>query len=223
MGYYELLLLLHLLLFVYWLGGDLGGFYSSGFVVNEELSRETRLTAAKIMLGCDLVPRVCMSLMLTVGGLLSAAIGFEHLSWQFWLILLIGPFWLSMVLVLHFKHHASYIPALTKFDFMFRCLVIVSIMLSCAVAISTDRFENGSWLIAKLLGFAFLVFCGLMIRVRFKGFAATYIKLISGQDIDTADNQLMRQSLNRVRPWVVTIWLILILEAGLGIAKPNLF
>ncbi len=223
MGYYEILLLLHILLFVYWLGGDLGVFYSSGFVVDDTLSRETRLTAAKIMLGCDLVPRICMSLMLTVGGLLSAAVGFEHLVWQFWLILIIGPFWISMVLVLHFNHHANYIPTLTKIDFYFRWLVIASIILSCVVAISTGRFENGSWLIAKLLGFAFLVFCGLMIRIRLAGFVATYVKMASSQSVDDADNQAMRASLNRVRPWVVTIWVVLVLEAAIGIAKPALF
>ena len=46
---YELILLLHIILFCYWLGGDIGVFYSSNFVVNDDLSRETRLTAAKIM------------------------------------------------------------------------------------------------------------------------------------------------------------------------------
>jgi len=220
---YELLLLIHILLFVYWLGGDLGVFYSSGFVVNDSLSREARLTAAKIMLGCDLVPRICMSLMLTVGGLLSASMGFEHITWQLWLIVLLGPFWLSMVLVLHFKHHASFIPALTTFDFYFRWLVIASIIASCAYALSVERFSGNSWLIAKLLGFAFLVFCGLMIRIQFKGFVATYSKLMMGHEIAKVDNQVMKASLNRVRPWVVTIWIVLLIEALLGVFKPNLF
>lgn len=223
MGFHEILLFAHLVLFVYWLGGDLGVFYSSGFVVDDSLSHEARLTAAKIMLGCDLVPRICMSLTLTVGGLLSSTIAFEHLSWQFWLIVLLGPFWLTMVLVLHFKHHANYISALTKFDFYFRWFVIAAIIASCALAVSTDRFENGSWLIAKLLGFAFLVFCGLMIRIRLTGFVTTYVKLVSGDAVSDTDNQAMQASLGKVRPWVITIWLVLIIEALLGIVKPTLF
>lgn len=222
MSAYELLLLVHILLFVYWLGGDLGVFYSSGFVVDAKLSSEARLTAAKIMLGCDLVPRICMSLMLTVGGLLTATIGIEHISWQLWATVLLGPFWLSMVLVLHFKHHASFIPALTTFDFYFRWIVIVSIIASCVYTVSTNRLDDASWLIVKLLGFAFLVFCGLMIRIKLKGFVSTYSKLLV-DDVSDADNQTMLASLKRVRPWVVTIWFVLIAEAAVGIVKPILF
>lgn len=220
MSAYDLLLLIHILLFVYWLGGDLGVFYSSGFVVDGSLSSEARLTAAKIMLGCDLVPRICMSLMLTVGGLLSSYVGIEHLSWQMVLIVLIGPFWLSMVLVLHFKHHASYIPALTRVDFYFRWVVIVSIIASCIYAYTTERLADNLWILAKLLAFSFLVFCGLMIRMRFGGFGSTYVKLIQGEDITDGDNIAMKESLSRMRPWVLTIWVVLIIEAALGIIKP---
>ena len=42
---HALALLAHLLLFVYWLGGDLGVFYSSRFVVDATLTREARLVA----------------------------------------------------------------------------------------------------------------------------------------------------------------------------------
>ena len=223
MSAYELLLLAHILLFVYWLGADLGVFYSSGFVVDPSLSREARLTAAKIMLGCDLVPRICMSLMLTIGGLLSAAIGVEHMTWQLWAIILLGPFWFSMVLVLHYQHDAPFIAALTRFDFYFRWLVIAALLASCLFAYSTGRLEGYSWLIAKLLGFALLVFCGLMIRIRLKGFVATYVKLLSGEGVGDTDNTNMQNSLAQVKPWVVSIWLILLLEAVLGIAKPALF
>lgn len=222
MSAYDLLLLIHLTLFAYWLGGDLGVFYSSGFVVNPELSRETRLTAATIMLGCDLVPRICMSLMLTVGGLLSMYVGVEHLDWQLVLIILLGPLWLAMVLVLHFKHNAPFIPALTKFDFCFRWFLIASIIVSCIYAYSTERLVDTPWIIGKLLVFAFCVFCGLMIRIKIKGFVNTYIKIVNDSYSDE-DNLAMIKSLSAVRPWVVTIWVMLVIEAWLGIAQPGGF
>ena len=71
MSGHDIALLIHLLLFVYWLGGDIGVFYSSGLSVNRSLSREARQMAGKIMINLDLIPRLCLSLMLTVGGILT--------------------------------------------------------------------------------------------------------------------------------------------------------
>ena len=82
--------------------------------------------------------------------------------------------------------------------------------------------EDNSWIAIKLLGFAFLVFCGLMIRVNFTGFSATYLKILASE-YTQEDNQKMAHSLKAVKPWVVTIWVVLVIEAALGIAKPDFF
>ncbi len=221
---YELLLWLHLLLFVYWLGADLAVFYSSQFVVDSKLSAEARITAAKVMLACDLAPRICMSLTLTIGGLLASAIGVQHSSWQLALIVVLAPIWMSMVLILHFRNHASYIPTLIKIDWWFRCALILAITISCALSIAqfTPGHTQDSWLLSKLLIFAFLIFCGLMIRHKLSGFNLAYAKLITG-DITSAENHAMEISLQQVKPWVLTIWFGLVLAAYLGIAKPLLW
>ena len=194
-------------------------FYSSNFVVDSKLSRETRLVAAKIMLGCDLIPKICMSLMLTVGGILTHYNGIDHPLWQWIGIILLGPVWLSIVLVQHFKHQAAYIPTLTKIDFYFRWLLVAGIVISCLISLSTGRLDDAPWVTAKLLGFAFLIFCGLMIRVSLKDFGVGYTK-IAQNNYDEADNQAMALSLKKVKPWVVTIWIVLVIEAALGIVKP---
>lgn len=217
----HLLTLIHLLLFCYWLGGDIGVFYSSGFVVDGERSRDQRLMAAKIMLALDLVPRICMSLMITVGGLLSELKGIEHPLWQLVAITLLGPVWLTMVLLQHYRHGAGWMPALVRFDRLFRWLVIGSIIASVAWSASTGRLAEAPWLAAKLLGFAFLVFCGLMIRRHFGGYGAGYAALMQGEP--TAEqNAAMQASLSRMRPWVLAIWVVLIVEAWLGVSKPGL-
>ena len=153
MSSYELMLLIHIILFCYWLGGDIGVFYSSNFVVDSKLSRETRLIAAKIMLGCDLIPKICMSLMLTVGGILTHYNGIDHPLWQWIGIILLGPTWLTLVLVQHFKHQAAYIPALTKIDFYFRCLIVAGIVLSCAISATASaslaRSSRPMWTTAR--------------------------------------------------------------------------
>ena len=216
----HLLTLIHLLLFCYWLGGDIGVFYSSGFVVDGHRNRDERLMAAKIMLTLDLVPRICMSVMLTVGGLLSAAIGIDHPLWQLVGIVLLGPVWLTMVLLQHYRHGASWMPALVRIDRLLRWAVIVAIVASVTYSFSTGRLADTPWLGAKLLGFAWLVFCGLMIRRNFGGYGAGYASLLQGEPT-AQENAAMQASMGRMRPWVLCIWAVLIVEAWLGVAQPS--
>ena len=93
MSLYDWLMIFHLLLFVYWLGSDMGVFYSSGMAIDSKLSNAARVTASKIMIDLDFVPRICMSLMLTVGGLLSGMMEnpIEHPMWQTIGFILLGP------------------------------------------------------------------------------------------------------------------------------------
>jgi hypothetical protein len=171
------------------------------------------------MLDCDLLPRICMSLTLTVGGLLSYQMGIQYEPWLLAAIILLGPMWLTMVLTLHLAHGAKFIPVLTRIDLYFRWALIAIIIGSCIYAYTSGRLAQAPWLIVKLLGFAFMVFCGLMIRLNMGGFINTYTKLLCNTHTDE-DNQAMISSLNRMRPWVVTIWVVLVIEAGVGIAKP---
>ena len=162
-----------------------------------------------------------MTLMLTVGGILTHYNGIDHPLWQWIGILILGPAWLSIVLIQHYIHSAAYIPALTKFDLYFRWLIVAGIVISCLISVSNGRLDDFHWITAKLLGFAFLIFCGLMIRFNLKDFGASYAKMIQG-DYTEADNHAMALSLKKVKPWVVTIWIVLVIEAAIGIIKPNI-
>lgn len=213
-------LVAHLLLFVYWLGGDLGVFYSSRFVVDPGRSREARLTAAKIMLDLDLIPRICMSLMLTVGGILNEFYGIPHPPWQQAALLALGPFWLAMVLYLHFREGTAAAHRVQRFDVGFRWLVIGAILGSAVHAQVTGRLDAQPWIAAKLLLFAFLVFCGLMIRVRMPPFIEGFRALAAGRATADTDRR-MQQSLALMRRWVLAIWAGLLASAVLGVVKPG--
>jgi hypothetical protein len=220
MPYFELTLFFHVLLFAYWLGGDLGVYLKSKYVVDPSLSRESRLLAMKIMASCDLGPKICMSLMLTVGGVLSELHGITHPWWQMVGIVLLGPAWLAMVLILHYRHGASYIPVLTRIDFLFRIVLILGLVVSTSYSWFTGRLVEDPWMAVKLLVFAALVFFGLMIRINLKGFNETLDKLVA-DDYSEQDNLAMIDSRRKVVPWVMAIWAGLAIEAGLGIVQPG--
>jgi hypothetical protein len=213
-------LILHLLLFVYWLGGDVGVFYSSRFVVDASRSREARLTAAKIMLGLDLIPRICMSLMLTVGGLLNEFYGVRHPAWELVALVALGPFWLGMVLFLHLREGSAVAHKVQRFDFGFRWCMVAAILVSAVHSLIDGRLDAYPWLAAKLVIFAFLVFCGLMIRVGMPPFAAG-LRALAADRVTPEVDARMRASLARMRRWVVAIWVGVLASAVLGVLKPG--
>lgn len=220
MDAHDLFLIIHLLLFCYWLGGDMGVFYSSGFVVNPAISPAGRLIAAKIMVNLDLVPRICMTLMLTVGGILSHYEGLEHPDWQWPFIVLLAPFWLGMVLLIHAKEGTPLAKTVTRLDFWFRWLVVVSVIASVIYAFSTGRLDPAPWVGGKLLIFAAMVFSGLMIRMFIGPYVAGIHALAKGS-ISDAENVAMSASLAKCRIFVYAIWIGLFLELGLGVIKPG--
>ena len=212
---------LHLLLFVYWLGGDAGVFYSSRFVVNPRLSRDARMTAAKIFLDLDMLPRYCMALMLTVGGILAEVIGITHPTWEMVAIVLLGPVWLGLVVLVHAKEGTAAGQTLKRVDVWFRWIVIASILVSVAHSHWTGRLAGLEWFSAKLVIFAFLVFCGLMIRRLLPPFVEGFRTLATTGPTPESD-RLMIEGLARCRPWVLAIWAGILLSAWLGIVKPSL-
>ncbi len=221
MGLYDLFLLLHLLLFCYWLGGDLGVFYSSSLVVDTTRSDAARLAAARIMINLDLVPRICMSLMLTVGGVLAHLIGYTHPPWQFAGLIALGPLWLAMVLTVHLREGSDAGRRLARIDYWFRVALVVNLVASVVVAFRYGRLAEYPWLAAKLLIFAFLVACGILIR-RFVGPYVAGVHALATSSATDETNRAMTRSLARCKPFVVAIWIGLILSAWLGISKPGL-
>ncbi len=212
---------LHILLFVYWLGGDAGVFYSSKFVVNPKLSKDARMTAAKIFVDLDMIPRYCMALMLTIGGILAELIGISHPAWEMVAIILLGPVWVAMVHLVHAKQGTAAGATLGRVDIWFRWIVIASIIASVVHSNMNGRLAGLEWFSAKLLLFAFLVFCGLMIRRNLPPFSQGFRTLASTGATPESD-RLMIDSLARCQPYVLLIWAGVALSALIGILKPSL-
>ena len=208
-----LLKLGHLLCLVYWLGADLGVFYSSYFVADDKLSTETRVTTARILFALDQAPRICMPLILAFGVHLAYRLGMWNLPGiavaAAWLVCL-G--WLAMVLTLHVRGQDA--KGLTTFDYWFRVAVVAG--LSAHSIYSLTGGHVATWLAVKLLVFAGLVACGLMVRRGLRPFGPAFAALVQGRAGDE-DNAAIRGSLARTRPFVLAIWAGLLVNTALGL------
>jgi hypothetical protein len=211
---------MHLLLFVFWLGADLGVFICSRAVVKPGLTPAQRLRTAELMNSIDLAPRVATSLMLTVGGILTEYVGVTHPWWQMAGIILLGPVWLVLVLIGYYRDGTALGDTGMRLDTALRSVLIVAVPLSVAWSWFTGRLDIAPYVAGKLLIFAALMLLGLVLRRRLRPFREGLAQLASGlasAEIEAA----MATSHARTRPLVVAIWIGLGLAALMGIVKPG--
>ncbi len=209
----------HVLGFVYWLGVDTAVYYTSRYAVDRNLSPETRVTTIRILFALDLTPRICMTMILPVG---------LHLAWRLGLVPITGTAmaviwltcfaWLAMVLFLHFRHGSPKHGALTRFDFYFRIVVIMLLAGYALASLVGDAGARVDWVAWKLLIFAGLISLGLIIRIKLKPFGPAFGRLIAGQ-ATAEDDAVISRSIASTRPWVLLIWLGLVVSAYLGITS----
>lgn len=212
-----LLNLAHILGLVYWLGADLGVFYSSYVLCDESKSAEVRVSAAKILFALDQAPRICMTLMLPLGIHLAASMGYITApAWLVPLTWVVGLGWLAMVLALHFLAHQRDLQLLTAFDLWFRVALVLSLLATAALAVNAQLTAVSAWAGWKLGIFGLLVGCGLLVRVKLKPFGPAFGRLVSGA-AGPKDNQDIRRSIGGSRPFVMIIWLGLLINSALGV------
>jgi hypothetical protein len=217
---YSLLVLAHVLLFVYWLGTDLGVFYVSFRVLNRELSVETRAQMAQVLLNLDLAPRICLVLIFPVGLTLAAQMGVVPLGGG-WLaaVWVASLTWLAVVVTIHREHGSARGQVLAKGDTWFRGLLVVALLALVAWSLGTGEPFRTAWLAWKVGLYALAMACGLGIRIVLRSFGPALGALLAG-DRSAENETRLAASLRRTYPLVWTIWAAVVAAAYLGIAKP---
>jgi hypothetical protein len=206
--------LLHILVFVYWLGGDLGVFYSSTILTDTKTSAQGRIIAAKVLAQVDMAPRTAMILTLPTGltladqaGYLSLAIPVLVGAW------ILGFAWLALAWTIHLKH----LPPSSlwrKADLGVRAILIIG-LLGTAISGLVPLF-----LALKLAILATTIIMGLLIRRALAPFGAAFGEMIATGPTPHTDH-IIAKSLNGSRPAVACIWVLLLIAALIGIAIPT--
>ena len=216
-------LLIHLLTFVYWVGADLGVFYSARLVVNSNYSYDTRLAILKILGWIDMIPRYMLLLTFPVGLTLSYFIGLGpqselYLYTVFFLFLL----WIFFVFKIHKKEGTSAGIKMAKIDLYLRIILIIFLFSICIFSFIFNYPFKSEWLIFKVILFACTVICGVGIRITFKPFIEAFQELgVNGSSFLIEEK--MKQSLNHAVPFVIGIWVFAGLAAFIGLSHERLF
>jgi hypothetical protein len=214
----SLFTLLHILVLVYWLGGDLGAFYSAGYLVDPARSVAERRLALEILRAIDMAPRTALILALPTG---------VSLAWaKAWLVLpptmLVALWgaclaWLGLAWAIHLRH-ATGSSVLGRADSVVRWVVLSGLsvlgVLGCARLIGVPLF-----IALKMLVLAACIGAGLLVRRQLVPLFPAVRAMFSGGATAGTD-AVIAGVIGRTRPTVVVLWLMLLLAAALGIARP---
>ncbi|MFN3959299.1 MAG: hypothetical protein ACK4NP_05250 [Parvularculaceae bacterium] len=208
---------LHLLVFVYWLGGDLGAFYASHALTAPGVSAERRLFAAKVVGDIDMAPRSALVLALPTGALLADVNGWITLPAAALVLLFAASLsWLVVVWRLHRAHDAA--AGLKRVDGVFRQLTLAGLLAAGAAGLAGAP-PMPFFIAVKLLLLAGAVAMGVLIR-RVLAPLSPALQGLSGPDAARAERDLAL-ILGKARPLVVIIWILISAAALMGLARPT--
>jgi hypothetical protein len=213
----EIYLLLHILVFVYWLGGDLGAFYSSRLLVDPERSPQARAAAATILLNVDMAPRMGLIFAFPTGFALAIGRGWIGLD-PAWIApaFVLAVVWSLAAWLVHLKSGPHVLAG--RFDTAVRWFALIGLVAAGAQGF-TGLYDLPLFLALKLLILALAIACGLMIRRALKPFGPAFAQLVSGQG-DAATDKAIAASLAHAKRYVLIIWAALLTAAILGVWTP---
>lgn len=223
MDWQDFFKLLHVLTFVYWVGTDLGVFYSARLVVNPKYSPETRATLLKVLAWIDMIPRYMLLLTFPVGATLAANLGYSAIDgvWLY-LVWIAAIAWLIMVWQIHHREGTDAAKRLTRLDLLLRLIFIAALAIPAITSLAGSGPYETEWLPIKVLLFAGAVCCGVGIRVTFTPFGTAFGKLMSEGSSPEIEGQMTR-SLNHAVPYVIGIWIFAAITAYMGMNHEILF
>lgn len=215
-----LITFLHILVFVYWLGGDLGAFFSSYTLIDGSKPLEARLTALKVLNNVDMAPRTSITLAFPTGLTLAAQKGWMTISPGFlFLVWAVALVWLAMVWRVHLKHlPPSAIER--RVDMTIRYITAIG-LIGFGIGTVAGMFDTVPWFIGvKCLLLAACIVAGLIVRRALVPLFTAVRAMIAEGPSAEGDRVMREVILFRSKPTVVTIWLLIMTATMIGLMTP---
>ena len=219
---YPSLVYVHLLLFVLWLGADVGVFVlGQHFRKREVYTLDQRTALLKLLVIVDLTPRTAWALMVP----LSLTISYMGGWWDLPLALVaaawaIAALWLWLVYDAHAHDMTPRAAERRKWEGWLRYFLAAGYLLLGLESVLTGNPIATGWLAWKALLFGMIFVSAIMIDVSFKPVGGLLVKLLAEGSSDATELPLLR-IMNRTRVWVWCVYVLLLVTAWLGVVKPG--
>ncbi len=209
----------HILLFVYWLGADVGLYAVMAFVKDARLSFETRATLIRLAFYIDLFPRVTFALILPVGMQLARGLDLYPVSTG-----LLATVW--VVSVLWGASHVAivvwkgrpFVRRLVQINKIYEAVAGAVFIGLGAWSLAAGAPVAADWFAVKLLLFGLIFWVILGIDTVFQPFT-TILRMGPAGSTPEQERRITRMT-NRTMAWAVLLYLLIAGVAFLGRVKP---
>lgn len=220
---YPSLVYVHLLLFVLWLGADVGVFLlGQHFRKREAYTLDQRIALLKLLVIVDLTPRTAWALMVPLSLTLSYAGGWWDLPLPIvgfgWAI---AAVWLWLVFDAHAHDMTPRAARNRRIEGWIRYLLCIGYLWLGLESVLTGHPIATPWLAWKALLFGLIFAAAIMIDLTFRPVGAQLGRLLAEGSSDATEVPL-RRTMDRTRWWVWLTYLLLLATAWLGVVKPAL-
>ena len=215
-------LIFHVLILVYWLGADISVFYGSSQLTNNKNSIETRLAIIKIISFVNWFPNIANILIFPVGIMLLVGLGyFSEVGELIYLVWVPFFFWFFFITG-SITQRGTYIGKVYSYlDTSMRIILICFVYLGVSFLYFLDVILIEEWVLLKFYLYGFILICSFGIRYSYSDFTPTFKKLIENGSTPEIEKKL-NLSRNKVKPWVISLWVGLVLLSYIGISKPGI-
>ncbi len=218
---YPTLVFAHLLLFVLWLGADVGVFLlGQHFRKRNIYTLDQRLALLKLLVIVDMVPRTAWALMVPVslsvsymGGWWALPTAIVIAAWA------IGAVWLWLIWDAHWHDMTLRAARNRRWEGVLRTILCIGFLILGAESLRTGHPIAQGWLASKALLFGAIFAAAIMIDRRFKPVGAQLGQLIAQGSSDATEIPL-RATMDATRRWVWLTYALLLVTAYLGSVKP---
>lgn len=218
---YDLLIYIHTLLFVYWLGGDLGVYLSAKFVSDRNLTLDERFRFMHLLMQCDMGPRTSLIGLIPVGFQMAWMLGLSPIGGAaliaIWVVSLI---WLATNWWMFFNEQHPMTAKLRGIDMYVRYGVILGMGGLGLLSLFSDSPIADNWLAAKIFLFAMAVCFGVYLRSEIKNLIIGFGMVRTGSAEAEKGNDIIEAALDRSKVAALMLWGVVAVIAFLGKVKP---
>jgi hypothetical protein len=210
---------LHLMLLVYWLGGDLGVFVLAKAAKRPELSFAERAFALRMAVAIDLVPRLCFTVMFPVGLHVTASGGFAVVPvWAFVVAWGVAAAWIALLLAIGRNEGKPAAERLNRLHLGLQAVLLVVVGWIGIQSLLGQGPLPGGWFAAKIVLFALIFAMGIGIDFAFRPIAPAFMRLASEGSTPDIEAAISRAVDGSIR-YVLGLYALLIAIAFLGVTK----